>query len=43
MSNIIPSGHSIVESIANEKELSQDNDDKLKSILDGLVEKFSTN
>ena len=29
-----------LESIANEKELSQENDDKLKSILDGFVEKF---
>ena len=40
----IRSNHTdLLESIANEKELSQDNDDKLKSILDGLVEKFSTN
>ena len=32
-----------LESIANEKELSQANDDKLKSILDGFVEKFVNN
>ena len=27
----------------NEKELSKENDDKLKSILDNLVEKFTSN
>ena len=32
-----------LESIANEKELSQANDDKLKSILDGFIEKFVNN
>ena len=32
-----------LESIANEKELSQENDDKLKSILDGFVENFLNN
>ena len=40
----IRNNHSeLLESIANDKELSQENDDKLKSILDGLVEKFSNN
>ena len=40
----IRSNHTdLLESIANEKELSQQNDDKLKSILDGLVEKFVSN
>ena len=33
----------LLESIKNEKELSQTNDDKLKSILDGFVEKFVNN
>ena len=33
----------LLESIANEKELSKENDDKLKSILDNLVEKFLSN
>ena len=33
----------LFEAIANEKELSKDNDDKLKSILDNLVEKFTSN
>ena len=33
----------LLEAIANEKELSKDNDDKLKSILDNIVEKFVTN
>ena len=31
----------ILESLANEKELSKENDEKLKSILDGIVDKFS--
>ena len=31
----------ILESLANEKELSKENDEKLKSILDGIVNKFS--
>ena len=40
----IKSNHeNFLESIANEKELSQANDDKLKSILDGFVEKFVNN
>ena len=40
----IKSNHEdFLESIANEKELSQANDDKLKSILDGFVEKFANN
>ncbi len=40
----IKSNHKdFLESIANEKELSQANDDKLKSILDGFVEKFVNN
>ena len=33
----------LLESIANEKELSKENDDKLKSILDGFVDKFINN
>ncbi len=33
----------LLDAIANEKELSQENDDKLKSILDNLVEKFTSN
>ncbi len=33
----------LLDGIANEKELSKDNDDKLKSILDNLVEKFMSN
>ncbi len=40
----IKSNHAeLLESIAKEKELSKENDDKLKSILDGIVEKFSGN
>ena len=40
----IKSNHEdFLESIANENELSQANDDKLKSILDGFVEKFVNN
>ena len=42
--NEIRNNHSdLLDSIANEKELSKDNDDKLKSILDSLVEKFASN
>ena len=42
--NEIRTNHSdLLDSIANEKELSQENDDKLKSILDNLVEKFTSN
>ena len=33
----------LLEAIANEKELSKENDDKLKSILDSLVQKFTSN
>ena len=32
----------LLDAIANEKELSKDNDDKLKSILDNIVEKFTS-
>ena len=40
----IKSNHeNFLESIANEKELSQANDDKLKSILDEFIEKFLNN
>jgi len=40
----IKSNHEdFLDSIENEKELSQANDDKLKSILDGFVEKFVNN
>ena len=42
--NEIRSSHAdLLEAIANEKELSKDNDDKLKSILDNIVEKFTSN
>mgnify|MGYP003318593558 CR=1 FL=1 len=42
--NEIKSNHSeLLESIANDRELSQENDDKLKSILDNIVEKFTSN
>ena len=42
--NEVRSSHTdLLEAIANEKELSKDNDDKLKSILDNLVEKFTSN
>ena len=38
----IRSNHSdLLDSIAKEKELSKENDEKLKTILDGIVEKFS--
>ena len=33
----------LLDTILNEKELSKENDDKLKSILDNLVEKFTSN
>ncbi len=42
--NEMRSSHTdLLDAIANEKELSKDNDDKLKSILDNLVEKFTSN
>ncbi len=42
--NEIRTKHSdLLESIANEKELSKENDDKLKSVLDDLVTKFASN
>ena len=42
--NEVRTNHSdLLDAIANEKELSQENDDKLKSILDNLVEKFTSN
>ena len=42
--NEIRTKHSdLLDAIANEKELSKENDDKLKSILDDLVEKFTSN
>ncbi len=42
--NEIRSSHTdLLEAIANEKELSKENDDKLKSILDNIVEKFKSN
>ena len=42
--NEIRTKHSdLLDAIANEKELSKDNDDKLKSILDNLVGKFASN
>ena len=42
--NEMRSSHTdLLDAIANEKELSKDNDDKLKSILDNLVEKFKSN
>ncbi len=42
--NEIRTKHSdLLDAIANEKELSQENDDKLKSILDDLVGKFASN
>ena len=42
--NEIRTKHSdLLDAIANEKELSKENDDKLKSILDDLVGKFSSN
>ena len=33
----------LLDAIANEKELSKENDNKLKSILDNIVEKFTSN
>ncbi len=42
--NEIRTKHSdLLDAIANEKELSKENDDKLKSILDDLVGKFTSN
>ena len=42
--NEMRSSHSdLLDAIANEKELSKENDDKLKSILDNIVEKFTSN
>ena len=42
--NEMRSSHAdLLEAIANEKELSTENDDKLKSILDNIVEKFTSN
>ena len=42
--NEMRSSHSdLLDAIANEKELSKENDDKLKSILDNIVEKFTNN
>ena len=42
--NEMRSSHAdLLDAIANEKELSKENDDKLKSILDNLVEKFTGN
>ena len=42
--NEIRTKHSdLLDAIANEKELSKENDDKLKSILDDLVGKFASN
>ncbi len=42
--NQIRTKHSdLLDAIANEKELSKENDDKLKSILDDLVGKFASN
>ena len=42
--NEMRSSHTdLLDAIVNEKELSKDNDDKLKSILDNLVEKFTSN
>ena len=43
MAEIKSNHQDFLETIANEKELSQANDDKLKSILDGFVEKFVNN
>ena len=42
--NEMRSSHSdLLDAITNEKELSKENDDKLKSILDNIVEKFTSN
>jgi len=42
--NEMKSSHAdLLDAIANEKELSKENDDKLKSILDNIVEKFTSN
>ena len=42
--NEMRSSHAdLLDAIANEKELSKENDEKLKSILDNIVEKFTSN
>ena len=42
--NEMRSSHAdLLDAIANEKELSKENDDKLKSILDKILEKFTSN
>jgi len=42
--NEMRSSHAdLLDAIANEKELSKENDEKLKSILDNVVEKFTSN
>ena len=42
--NEMRSSHAdLLDSITNEKELSKENDEKLKSILDNIVEKFTSN
>ena len=42
--NEMRSSHAdLLDAISNEKELSKENDDKLKSILDNIVEKFTSN
>ena len=40
MSEVRTNHSDLLESLANEKELSKENDEKLKSILDGFVDKF---
>ena len=40
MSEVRTNHSDLLESLANEKELSEENDEKLKSILDGFVDKF---
>ena len=42
--NEMRSSHAeLLDAIANEKELSKENDEKLKSILDNIIEKFTSN
>ena len=42
--NEVRSSHAdLLNAVANEKELSKENDEKLKSILDNIVEKFTSN
>ncbi len=43
LSEIRTKNSDLLDAIANEKELSKENDDKLKSILDDLVGKFASN